>query len=199
MLISPAGHVVVCTPKKCGTHSVNGLLEPSGFRVVSPWHRTDVPFGAADIRIMMIRNPYERFYSMFHFTRRCHSAYLNKQAKSSFNEWFDAFFSADKNDWTKTLSDYADEFKPKYLVRIDDPNWAGYLTNKLKQRFPSMYVQNKSPHRNKSIRFNLVISPAQRDKINEWAYEDTQRFGYEMPLAQTSISSAAVRGVENEE
>jgi len=103
--------VVIATPTKTGTDSLNASLKPS-LEFILPKHRSFVPDTidtATDIH-MMIRNPYARLVSAFRYLRKGTFQWAQSYAETSFDAFLDYYLWSRENrpvlDWTRTYSEF---------------------------------------------------------------------------------------------
>ncbi len=179
MIVAKDHQWVICTPKKCGTHSLNSLLTDKTNHgiVITPWHTR--MYHGEGIRILIVRNPYERFLSMYYFTKRVKSAW-HKKYDFIFATWANMFF-ADKNsndDWQFNCTQYAEEFQPDKIFKLEELDT---LLHFFDENFG--IVISKIPQLNTTKDRPLIdqldqLSDENLLKLDMWAAPDLANFNY---------------------
>lgn len=184
MIIAKDGRWCICTPKKTGTHSLNSALtQRTNYGVlVSPWHGRE--WDGDGLRIIVAREPLERFVSMYYFVKRVQSAWL-KAYDHSFETWASEFFRRpveENPDWRLNLCGYLNEFRVDDRFTIWKTETLGDDLNALCDRFvmnvPSVSDLNSTKNRPPVAEALDQLSPKTLDSLYEWARPDAKSFGY---------------------
>lgn len=145
--------------------------------VSSPWHRRD--YTGPGVRYMVVRNPYDRFVSMYFFVKRVHSAWL-KAYDATFEMWAREFFSrpVDANpDWRLNLAGYAKEFKPdKCFDTYDLHGMIEHMNTTHGLDVPPPSDLNSTKDRLPTQEALGLLASVTRNNLDEWAREDLEFF-----------------------
>lgn len=127
MIIAYDSSFVICTPTKTGTYSLEATLV-DGLQIAwkrTPRHRTD--YEGDGKRILIVRNPYDRWCSMWWFSHmhasRGNSIWIHDYAYD-INVWTTEWARRKIEDphwmWTHRLKDHEAEFKPELIWKTEN-------------------------------------------------------------------------------
>jgi hypothetical protein len=211
MIVCP-GKFVICNPTKTGAHSFKSLALKSDGELIwfKETHTTVVPQKYRDLdRVLIVRNPYDRFVSMFHHVRRepvWASVYdeVKDMDYLAFVNWFSRMRrewmgredrTTDKPPWLwlYSLSEYGDIFwkgaaaERCLFIRLEDEP-----LHALKERYGLKITREELYRNNTSDRARgkdgavrrkevrrLNVGWAKRVVDKEWAEHDCEVFRYE--------------------
>lgn len=199
MLVMP-GKFVLATPPKCGTVSFKSLTKwDDRIKFVKTMHRMDVPDEYADLtRIMVVRDPYARMVSMYHFAVRSKSEWIHRAPTETFDGWLqwmheqrliwldhpDATTHKSPWYWLYNCSEMSDIFKPHIVYPLEK---ADELMQKLTRTYgvrprEEMYKSNtaSSIHGGKGWKVaEYFNTPETLERMNHgWAMADCLAFPY---------------------
>lgn len=139
MIISNDGKIIVCTPTKVGSTSLEEVIlveHELGRRLYrgeamgnAPGHNRGYKHGAECVftgkkRLVLVRHPLDRFASIYAFIAKSKGNFFNDLVKYARKGKVDSFCSAylDSNDtvWTRQLSTYVDKFKPTSVFKLEE-------------------------------------------------------------------------------
>lgn len=171
---------VLCTPSKTGSTSLAttlinrlGVAHREGSQHSTICHHT----GAQ--RIMVVRNPFDRWASMYSFCKaKRPKAYLSEFTSNInlfANEWIKQIDNIKRNTyWTDNLSVQAMEFDPQHVFRLEDGlqnviDHLGYdikvsKTNTTTPSFKQSWVECAKQLNRQNL--NFIRGYLQADKIN---------------------------------
>lgn len=166
MIIRPDGRLVVLTPTKTGTRSLEAALSEQGWAVVMPRHGRVLPDAVllkprATIRVFItIRNPYARLLSAYTYGRaQGYSGWFLGKAEGSFLTFLRAWardvderlLRLRHHDWLTPQADYylsaMDYTENVKLLKLEDGGTRGMLEAIRKH---DRKVRPVEEHRNRS-------------------------------------------------
>lgn len=176
MIIDWKRQFVIVTSSKCGTHSLEAACKSTGFAYRSlPRHSAKVDL-EIPIRILIVRDPYDRFASMWFHQLYMDADYNVKERDIGFEAWTAKFFddrdSGKQNVWVNNLSDQHRIMQATHFFKME--------SQALLWKFLSQYCEvPKREHRayvNKNRERQAPyheLTPETRARLDAWCASDT--------------------------
>ena len=177
---------VICSPAKTGSYSIERTLI-SKMEIAHKWktqNRVGTFYdGKAKERILVVRNPLDKWASMYWFMKEVHgkgrTIWMGKHTNSIENfatHWLEAVRNNPHANWTDSYSDMALKFKPSKVFKLESLKFdleglLGYeveLLHANKTGFKLPWKETKKELSKKNL-----------DGIMAWAKPDLKRFNYE--------------------
>lgn len=128
MLISNDGKIIVATPTKCGSESLEKDVIKKyklGKRISNLTKHGAICNMVVKKRILLVRHPLERFASTYHFIKKSTNNYedisgLFEAARiDNINLFVERYLVAKKTVWTMQLEEYVQLFLPNRIYKLE--------------------------------------------------------------------------------
>lgn len=176
---------VITTPPKTGTYSLLSMLVPEYGKRIGKMHDTRYE-GPAKQRIMIVRDPYDRFCSMYWFIRsQSHrktfwTPFTNKTRDFNLfvKEWLRKRASGSKNLWCRTLWEFHKEFKPTDCWKLEEIAYYTELLGVRGVKWLNVTVEKKHGKREDWRTTVKGMDPTLKKQLIMVLNTDATHFGY---------------------
>lgn len=197
MIISNDGKIVICTPTKVGSTSLERLIledykvgrriysdEAVGRTVINSrgYKHGSICNLKVKHRILLVRHPLERFASIYAFLAKSKGNFENDLVLAARNGDYEQFcksyITSDETVWTKQLSTYVKEFRPTTIYRLEDHGIRRIIENLgVTHHDSSIPIINKTKHRGWEY-LSIQVKYSIRAKIKLLHKESISILGY---------------------
>lgn len=185
MIIDYEDRWSVCTPTKCGTYSLEGTLIDRAQVAYKHVPRHDWDGGIGD-RILVVRNPFDRWASMYWFmVQEAGKGIWLQDYVDTIDEFVEQWSACSPPDlqrmmWHSDLTTYAEKFKPDRVFKMEDDyeRVLEYLRSRYAMTLPRMSRRNTTRGRRSTTETLAMMSQASREKVLSFCSRDAEKFGY---------------------
>jgi hypothetical protein len=171
MLVSFDGRWSICTPPKTGTMSLEATLRhryPIAYQDQGRHGFDPPPHGE---RIMVVRHPYDRWWSMYWFMKR-NKGFLH-DAATDVNNFCRTWSEVTDHHWAYSQAHMADVYKPHIVCKSPDT-----VVEHLRSCYDSKIPEVSCTNVNSRKGFEVLSDDMLEMVMKLWVRPDCERFGY---------------------